>query len=167
MKPIWIREIEDALYNSALGKIRRADDKSFVESDLENALAELIEIDANKEKHRRAKEIISGRARPGATDPAGQLILPGIGETYLYEPDRLIRDYDGHIVENCNASVTFKAADSNRARDHLNEVQVQANRKSKEIEVFAIWATREALRGRPALDLIWGNCVKESGFLQA
>jgi hypothetical protein len=167
MRPIHVREWEDAIYAKAETKVKRAQDKSMVEADLENALADLIQIDVEKERHRRAKEIIANRARPGATEPEGQLLLPGVSDAYDWEPKRLVRDDVGRVVENYAASIAFKAAESRRAHDHARDAQVQADRKAKETERFAVWATQQALAGRPALDLTWGNCVKENDFLKA
>jgi hypothetical protein len=166
MKPIRVREWEEAIYAKAESIVPRAPDRSMAEANLENAIADLIEIDVDKERHSRAKEIIAGRARPGATIAEGQLMLPGLDE-YDWEPNRLVRDDQGRVIENRNAPITFKAAESKRARDHARDAAVQADRKSEETERFAAWATQQALKGRPALDLTWGNCVRESGFLKA
>jgi hypothetical protein len=165
-RPIHIREWEDALYAKAEATVQRAPDRSMSEVDLENAIAALIEIDVEKERRKRAKEVLANRSRPGATEPEGQLMLPGLDE-YDWEPKRLVRDDAGHVVENCNALIAFKAAESKRAREHARDAQVQADRKSEETERFAAWATQQALKGRPALDLTWGNCVNENGFLKA
>jgi hypothetical protein len=166
MKPAGVQEFERALYEQAVATVTRAPDKSFAEADLEAALADLIEINVGKEKRKRAKEIISSRARPGATEPAGQLVLPGL-DPYLYEPDRLIRDDSGNVVENRNASIEFKQADARRAREHAKDATLWAERKTVENERFAAWALREAMRGRPALELTWGTCLVESAFVEA
>jgi hypothetical protein len=166
MKPISVLEWENAIYSKALVTVQRAPDKSFVESDLEAALADLIQIDIPKEKKRRAHEIISGRAKPGGTEPAGQLVLPGF-DPYFYEPDRLVRDDTGHAVENCNATIAFKQAESRRARDHAADAALSARQKTEEAERFAAWAMDQMAKGRPALDLTWGTCVNENAYLAA
>jgi hypothetical protein len=166
MKPISVREWEDAIYNRAITKVNRARDKSFLETDLENALADLIEVDVAKERRRRAKEIISGRAKSGATDPAGQLTLPGL-DKYFYEPERLVRDDVGHVVENRHSTPNYKLAEARRARDHLQEAHVRSNQKSAEAELFAAWAMDQMTKGRPLLDLTWETCITENALLAA
>jgi hypothetical protein len=168
MRPIHIIEFENALIEEAKAKVPRDIEQGMQEAALEQALATLITVDLDRERLRRAKEIISNKAKPGGVDPAGaaQLFLPGL-DPYFYEPDRLVRDDAGRIIENYKATIKFKQADARRARDHAADAQKWASRKTEESEIQSAWATEQALKGRPALDLTWGNCVAETGLLRS
>lgn len=168
MRPIHIVEWENGLVAEAKARVARDKEQGMQEVELEQVLASLIEIDTNKEKLRRAKDIIANQKKHGSIDPATatQLVLP-LGDSYAYEPDRLVSDGAGRIIENCKATIRFKQADARRSREKVAEQQIWASRKTEESEIFSAWATEQALKGRPALDLTWGNCVAETGLLKA
>lgn len=168
MRPIHVIEWENGLVTEAKAHVARDKEQGMQEVALEQALARLIEVDPDKEKLRKAKEIIANQKKHGGIDPvtAAQLSLP-LGDSYAYEPDRLISDDTGRIIENCKATIRFKQADARRAREKVAEQQVWASRKTEESEIFSSWATEQALKGRPALDLTWGNCIAETGLIKA
>jgi len=103
-------------YDQAILNVKRAPDGSYREIDLLEELAKLLPIDLAREKLKKAKKLIDNLAKPGSTEPDGQLSLPGLNP-YDYEPDRLVRDNSGNIVENSKATPPFKTAEAQRARD--------------------------------------------------
>lgn len=154
------------LYEQAVAGVTRAPDGSYREDDLIAELIKLINIDTQREKAKKAKRIIDNLAKPGATEPDGQLCLPGLAP-YDFEPERLVRDEYGNVVENQMASPSFKTADARRARKHAREASEWSDRKSEEQEIFGAWAMKQVYAGRPAAEITWGNCVKELGLWNA
>src|SRR5580765_1178247 len=80
-------------------KDKRKPDGTFDEKDLLGAMIEVTPFDLNAARRRNAQSLIDAVARPGGTNPEGQLELPGV-EPIGWEPRRLIRHSDGNIVEN-------------------------------------------------------------------
>jgi hypothetical protein len=133
------------------------------EAKLLDTVVSLLAFDTDKEKRLKAKRIIDHAAKPGGTDPDGQLSLPGF-DKYDYEPNRLIRDDHDHIIEASRALPEFKACDSRRARINAERAQRWANRKTTETDLFQKWALEQATKGRPMRELEWGICIKELGL---
>ena len=163
-KPVGIRQTEEALYSAALAKVALDESKACTEQVLEDALVSVLpDLDQEREKRRRAKNIIDSLAKGGATEPQGTLFhLMDI--PYEYEPKRLIRDDAGNIVENRYAKANFKTADAQRANDHARKSLASAHRKQVEADALSRWALDEALKGRPAAELTWDACVREQGY---
>jgi hypothetical protein len=90
--------------------------------------------------------------------------LPGFNEAWDYEPDRLVSDDQGNIIEQSRALPEFKAAETARAEKNVERAVEQLRRKSAENAEFQKWALAQALAGRPALDLTWGNCIRENAL---
>lgn len=167
-KPFRIREQEEALYRMAESTVEHNQDNSVREKELEDALVSLLpDIDQEKAKRKRAKEIIDSLTRPGGTKPDDEFQLALALDAYDYEPMRLVRDDDGKLVENRFSTPHFKLAEKKRARAEANKMHTWAGRKETEYEALSQWAIDQALKGRPALDLTWENCIKESGYLKA
>lgn len=147
---------------SALAALDRNDDGSVDEKSLIEAVAELIDFDADAEKMRRAKAAVHRLRRPGSTAPAGQLTFPAL-LPYSYEPARLIADNEGHVVEQAAARPEFKRAEAERARLNARRASEWANRKTGESEAYAAWAIEQLLRGRGLHEVTFDNFVRESG----
>lgn len=164
MRPSTIIEHDRRLLERAKAATSRAKDGSFNEDELEQALAAIVPFDVDKERLNKARSIIDRNKRPGSTQPAGQLILPGFNKTCDYEPDRLISDDSRNIVEHFRAAPRFAVAEVRRAQENVDRTVEQLRRKSAENAVFQGWALEQALAGRPEADLTWGNCVEEKGL---
>src|SRR5580693_8207833 len=150
MKPEAVRQYERSLYDQAKAKVAPLPDGSRPEADIEREHAALIVIDLDHEQLRRAKDIIESLSRPDPKAPGPLLTL--MGDKYAFEPDRLVRA-DDHIVENARAPLAFKLKESQRAGENADRVVLQARRKQKEGEHFALWYSEQLIKGRPAFDL--------------
>lgn len=139
-------------------------DGTWNEDDLINTLAPMIDVDVDAERKRRAKEIVNSRTKPGGTRPRGQLTLPGL-EKFAWEPERMVRDDNNRIVEEEKAPYDYKVAEAQRARGHAEAASDWADRKSEEVFLYGKWAAEQSRAGRPVLEVTWGNCVRELGFL--
>ena len=155
--------MNDALaVENALATLERNDDGSVDEKALIEAVAELIDFDADAERMRRAKAAVNRLRRPGSTAPAGQLTFPTL-LPYAYEPRRLIADNDGHVVEQAEARPEFKRAEAERARNNARRASEWANRKTGESEAYAAWAIEQFRKRRKASEVTFDNFVRESG----
>lgn len=143
-------------------KTPRLPDGSFAEDTLEDSLVGLIELDES-DKRRMAKAIIDSQCTVGQTPFDGQLSLPGFPE-YPYEPERMVRDDDGKIIEQDKAYLRFKFAEHKRSRQNATAAVDSSNRKAEEVEIFAKWTVEQTALGRPQNELTWGNCVRELGL---
>ena len=161
-----LREYYRALVEAAKSDIKRAKDESFNEEELVGALAERVSFDADHERKQKAQRIIDRLKRAGSTRTDGQLMLPGFNESFAYEPERLISDDLGNIIENSRAAPRFYAAEVGRAQANVEKAVVQLRRKTAIDRHFQQWALAQALDGRPALELIWSNCIAETGVHQ-
>jgi hypothetical protein len=159
------RETYKDLLAKAKTLIKRQRDGRFKEPDLIAALKTLITIDVEEELDRRAKAIIDTETKPGSTKPTGQLRLPTL-EFYDYEPDRLIRNDNGDMIEQDRAPVDFKFAESARAAKHVREAIEWDERKRKETEMFAAWVIEQQTNGRTK-KLTFGDFIRESGLFQS
>lgn len=163
MKPEAIRQWEDALYHSAVDPLPRAADGSYDERMAIEAIACRIEINIERERERRAEKILKDRSRPENTEPGGLLVF--MGDRYAYEPERLLRYGEGRVVENERAILEAKITIAERERENAERATRWANRGQREAQHFTRWAFREKDKGRPALELTWGNCIRETGLL--
>jgi hypothetical protein len=152
--------------DAAKAKCPRRDDGSIDESVLIKILAPMKVVDVEAEQLRWAKDQISKRTKINATPPNGQLWLPGINDGYPYEPERLIRDDDGNIIEQSKAPVNFKVADAKRAQKHAEETAYHASVKFREMTEHMVWANERLRQGRRE-NLTFDDFVKESGIWRA
>lgn len=153
----------DALIQKALEDVARLRDGGAKEEDLIAILAAAIHINVPEEKQRRAKEMIDRRTKPKSTEPSGQLCFVGM-DPYPYEPDRLIRDDEGRIIEQKRAAPPYKRAEAKRANKHLEEAAFWAKIKNEEDGQFAQWAYQQIKKGRKQRDIVWGNFIIETGI---
>lgn len=170
-KPTKITEQHQALYDTAEARVElNPDGVGRVEDRILEALALMVPFDENKHRKKLAKDILDGLAKPGGTEPEGmvQLSLFGRNDTapWEYDPNRLIRDGNGNIAKNGNATVAFKEADAQRADEHARDARKSANRKRAEADHFAKWAQTHAMAGRAVMELTWETCVRETGILR-
>ena len=51
-------------------------------------------------------------------------------------------------------------------RENLEHTLAKEARKQREVEVFSRWSHEQLALGRLPRELIWGNCVRETGILR-
>jgi len=154
------KESSKDLFAKAAQQTKRQNNGHFHEDDLLANLASLIIIDPAEERMRRAKAIIDNLTKPGGTEPTGQLHLPGF-DFYDYEPERLVRDDNGNVIEQDRALYRFKIIEAKRARKHAHEANQWAERKAEESEAFTLWVMARRDEGRTT-NLTFGDFVRES-----
>lgn len=154
---------EDEAVDAALRNAARNEDGSVDEKALIDDVAALLDFDEDQERRNKATRAIKRRRSPGHSTPDGQIAIPGM-EPYAYEPNRLVADNEGHVVEQAKCRPHFKRAEAERARDKAIRQAVWANRKTQESESFAGWSLDQAVNGRPASELTFGSFVLGAGF---
>jgi hypothetical protein len=151
-------------YRFALANAQRNDDGAIVESSLVDVVAHAIDFDADKERRGLAQRIVSARKRPGLTAPAGKVALPGLGARE-YEPDRLVADDDGNVIENSRATVRHKKAEARRSATSADRAVERAEQDRAEAELMEVWTAGQRQVGRDPGELTFGVCLAESGLL--
>jgi hypothetical protein len=154
----------DQAYRFGLANAARDADGNVDEKSLVEIVAHAIDFDPEKERLGLAQRIVSSRKRPGQTAPAGKVCLPGL-EEYAYEPDRLIADGAGNLIENWRATEKHKKAEAARSGMALERASERAEQDRAEAALIAEWTNAEQARGRDPHELIWGTCVRETGLL--
>jgi len=162
MKKITGKELLD----QAKKGTKRQRDGHWHKADLHATLKKLLieVIDLDEEADRRATTIIDGECKPGSTKATGQLRLPTL-EYYDYEPNRLVMNDNGDIIEQDRAPVDFKFAEARRARKHVSEALEWADRKDEEASGHATWVIEQQKNGRTK-KLTFGDYIRESGLFQ-
>lgn len=151
-------------YRFALANAARDADGNVVEKSLVEIVAHAIDFDPDKERLGLAQRIVSSRKKPGQTAPAGKVCLPGL-EAYAWEPDRLISDGAGNLIENWRANVDHKRAEAARSRMAYERAVERAEQDRAEARLITEWSAAEHAKGRDPHELIWGTCIRESGLL--
>lgn len=151
----------NAQLSAVLAKVKRLRDGGVDEQTLIETLAKEIIIDVAEEKIRRAKDLIDRQTKPNSTEPLGQLELPGISQPYPYEPERLIRDDLGKIIEQRRATPPYKRAEAQRASKHAEEAAFHSRIKNEEAGQFSQWAIEQIKKGRKQ-GIVWQNFIIET-----
>lgn len=154
---------EDQAVDAALESLPRNEDGSVDEKALIDAVAKLIEFDEAQERINKATRAVKRRRKPGSSAPEGQIAIPGM-DAYGYEPERLVADNEGHVVEQRVSRPHFKRAEAERAREAARRHQVWANRKTEESEAFAAWAIEQLGQGRRADAINFDIFLKDAGY---
>lgn len=152
----------DIAYDWAWQNCQRNPDGSVIEDSLVALVASSIDFDEAKERRGHAQRIVARRKRPGSTAPEGAVVFAGM-EQYAYEPDRLLADEDGNLIENRRARMKFKAAEAKRAQDDAQKATARATREQNEAGHFATWADEQYAAGRDPAEITWDTCVRETG----
>lgn len=153
-----------ALLEKAKLLTSRQKDGGFIRDDLLVALKSLIIIDVEAAKDREARAIFDQETRKGTTDVTGNLWLDGMNP-YGYEPDRLVQDDDGHVIEQDKALISYKFAEDRRSAKHVKEVVEWNHRTHTETLLFGQWVFEQQQKGRFE-DLTFGNFVRETGLFR-
>jgi hypothetical protein len=94
-------------------------------------------------------------------------------DNYKYEPNRMVRDGNGSVIENKHATLAFKEGEAATARQtaarttgpKAAEAHAWADLLTVEAEYHRQWVEQELAQGRPEHELTWGACVQETGAL--
>lgn len=153
----------DDAYTSAYKTAPRNADGSLAHEALVHLVAANIDFDAAKERLGKARRIVATRMKPGQTAPDGAVVFDGM-EPYTYEPHRLLDDNEGNVLENKDARIRFKAAAATRAQGDAQRAMARLAREQRESNYFAVWTADELTKGRPAEEVTWDACVRETGL---
>jgi hypothetical protein len=170
-----IRERQRELYKEAKAKVKPNENRSVVESQILDVLtAKLLESqDPQIAARRDAIKLIDNLTKhPGESEdddddgPQLKLSLPKHNDTYSYDPERLIKDSVGNIIEEKDAPFDFKVAEMARSGENLHRASTWHTRKTRQVAHFQEWMAKQIEAGRPLRELTWGNCIKETGILR-
>jgi len=153
----------DDAYAFAWENAQRNPDGSIVESSLVELIAATVDFDVTAAKRGLAQRIVARRRRPGSTAAAGSVVFPGM-EHYAYEPDRLVADNDGNLIQNSRARLKHKAAEAERAQSNAEKAMDRLSREQREANYFAAWADAQYEAGRDPREVTWDTCVHETGL---
>lgn len=152
-------------YRFALANAPRNTDGSVPEEALVEIVARAIDFDADKERLGLAQRVVSRRKRPGQTEPAGKVCIPGL-ESYQFEPDRLVADENGNVVENARALVAHKKAEARRAELAAERASDRLRQERGEADAFGDWSAAESAKGRDPRALTFEAFLREQGYLE-
>lgn len=156
----------EAAYRFGLANAQRNPDGTIVESSLVEIVAHAIDFDPDEQRRGLAQRIVSRRKKPGMTAPAGKVTLPGLG-LREYEPERLVADDDGNLIENSRATVKHKKAEARRSAANADRATERAEQDRTEAELIEAWAVDQQTAGRDERELVFGVCLAELGLLSA
>jgi hypothetical protein len=155
---------QEEAYEWALKNVERNEDGGVDEKKIIDLVKSKIDFDSDAARARVAKTIVDRHKRPGVTDPDGQLSLPGL-EPFAYEPNLLIADDDGHVVEKAKAFPNYLTARARRAQLNAQRVQRQATRHQQEASLYSDWAMKQLTElRRPVSEITFDTFVREAGF---
>jgi hypothetical protein len=159
---LWDKATEGLTRNPLTGK--------FKESEILTKLLDLVDVDIEAAKLRKARAVLDFLARPESESDnenpqPTQLVLQfSDGDRYPFSPRRVIRDSSGGIIEAERALLEDKRCDLERANENLGRVTLWRNRKLREVQIHETWVSAQP-ETRPPLQLTWGNCVRETHLL--
>jgi hypothetical protein len=165
-----VRAHYQSIYDRATADLTRYPE-GYVKDQVLVAIAGMMRVTEEEARLSKAKRIVEFLSKPIGEDDEDdeygeqQYELELAGHVYPYDPHRLV-DASGYVVENKNAMAIARLAESERARVNAERAQTWANRRAREAELQAKWALEQASKGRPALELTWDNCVRETGILR-
>lgn len=151
-------------YRFGLANAQRNADGTIIEKSLVEIVAHAIDFDADEQRLHLAQRIVSRRKKPGMTAPAGKVALPGLG-LREYEPDRLVADDAGNLIENSRATPAHKEAEARRSALNADKAVERAEQDRAENELIQQWAKEQRFAGRDIRELTFGVCVAELGLL--
>lgn len=150
-------------YAKALQNIPREPDGGIDEKALIEEIAHLVDFDEDEERRKHALRVVRGRRKPGTTEAVGQLSIEGF-DAFAYEPERLIADNDGHVIEQGKAPVRYKQAQAERTRETASRWIRFADRAQKETADFAQWVIEGYQTGRDTASMTFDHFVREAGL---
>jgi hypothetical protein len=141
---------------------RNADDNTFSENDLDAEIDRIMDFEIPAERRNKVKRIRRDAERPGKTQAVGQLLLPGFAPT-PYEPDQLLPDGNGRVVEKDLATAHYIDVQLQKAENNFSKQTNAIRRKRAEADAFTTWSTEQLLAGRPNNETTFGNWAHETG----
>jgi hypothetical protein len=154
----------EAAFRFGLANADRNTDGTIVEKSLVEIVARAIDFDPEEQRLGLARRVVSARKKPGMTAPAGKVALPGLG-LREYEPERLVADDGGNLIENSRATVQHKKAEARRSASNADRAVERAEQDQAEAELIDAWAKEQRQAGRDERELVFGACVSELGLL--
>jgi hypothetical protein len=154
----------ESAYRFGLANAQRNADGTIVEESLVDIVAHAIDFDPDEQRRHLAQRVVSRRKKPGMTAPAGKVALPGLG-VREYEPERLVADDAGNLIENSRATVKHKKAEARRSAANADRATERAEQDKVEADLLEAWASEQQLAGRDERELTFGVCVAELELL--
>jgi hypothetical protein len=154
----------ESILDQALARVKRNKDGSIPTDKLIEAVADLITIDVESERKRKARALVDRRTAPGSTEPHGQLVLPLANlEPYPYEPNRLVKA-GSSVIEQDRARPEHKTQEWEKARENLRRVEVWERRKAYEVNGYTSWFIAQLKKRRKESELTFGRYLREQGI---
>lgn len=162
------------LYDQAKRRCKPNPDGSYVEICVQSELARMVraDLDLDHAAMLKAKKIIEklskqdGEEDDDDDDSESTQQLELFGDTYAYNPQRLIKDAIGNIIEEDKATLSFLLAELARSTQHMSRVAIWNNRKARKAQHFQKWHEQQTAAGRSSLELTWGNCARETNVIR-
>lgn len=160
------------MYDRAVRPLNANPDGSYVEEDVKASLAAVIRADTDPEaliniKVRAVLAKLSQQPGEGDEDeddgPHLQLSL--FGDTWNFDPTRLVKDNRGNIIDYEKATLPFILADLARSSLHMQRVSAWQNRKSQMALHYQSWFQTELDGGADPRSLTLGKCLRDTGLL--
>jgi hypothetical protein len=124
----------------------------------------LPDPDVDAIKDQQATDAINQEAKAGNTPPRGQMVFEGFPPRD-YEPERLIRDDDGHIIENRHSTPHYKGAHLRRSQKKHAEHGAQLDFDTAEYMTYTEWRSDHLFQGRRD-KLEFEDFLEETGRLR-
>lgn len=159
-----------ARYEAATAKLKPAEDGSYDQDEVAEKMADMVAIDTRAMQLRQAMQdlrLLRGDDDDECGEPSAQLNLFGEGRLVDYDPFRLVLGPRNRVIVHYMAPLEYKEEERNRATLNRERAEAKEVRKAREVQIFAAWAGSQVVLGRNPLELIWGNCVRETGILRA
>lgn len=144
------------IVRKGMADLQRNPDDVVDGDELLDYVAERIEFDVDAERRRKALKYIANERKHGSTEPDGVLHFDGI-DPYDYEPDRLVMDETGGLVENSRARPAAKSAEARRSMAKATEQMAQAQRRQAESSNYSDWYIVQIKAGTRPEDLAFGT----------
>ena len=139
------------------------EDGSYVKADVHAELRNLLSVDVEKAKDDKANRLLKKAEEEGSTYSTGMIQLPGL--ELPYEPSRRMSDAEGNFYKEEKAPLHAFQDELHRKEDNLKNVTKKYQEHAAKTVHLATWTMEQQEKGRPPVERVWGNCVKETGIL--
>jgi hypothetical protein len=153
---------KEALEAAIAAAARNEDGQFDAEIVAKEAAFLMDDPDIEEIKIQKMKLALRGRTSPGQTEANGQLF-----STYPYEPDRLVADDHGNMVEQSLSKPGAKQAEARRAMRNAVNVTLRAQRKNEETSLYSEWATNQVRSGAEWATVTFDRFVRGEGHWTA
>jgi hypothetical protein len=168
-----VRGIYKQMYDRAVAPLKRNPDGSYVEEEVQEALAAIIRAKTDPEvliKHKVRAVLAKLSQQPGEGEedddagPYSQLSL--FGDAWSFDPTRLVKDSRGNIIDYDQATLPFILADLARSSQNMLRISTWQNRKSQLALHYQAWVQSQIDAGIDPRTLTLGKCIRETGLLK-